>query len=500
MTKSSKCFVSSHAADINLIRRVSLELLPESLALLGHQCWEIKRLSIIRADPIQLVDIFKALHKPSYDDAVAIWKAAESVIGDYAFLRDLYNCIKSAHSLESTVTNILITSCSYDKYMVFNCILNNITVDDLSFVVKNINCEDAIQILKCAKNKNIVSSFHFKRISWELVRLCNESVYCVFDMIDTPTEQDIENAWMNVKPETIAGLVASMERRKVLFKKIAWKYINYNTVSDFMRSLSVHTKQDKRAAVSILGGYDLVMMYSFIKTKNVGDRIRVWKNIRGRDIVFFVNIISCLKEHVSEEDRMYAFTRCHIFDITYIASKFGFSTKMHTYLAKNSDFVAFANNRISSVEERSQRLAIMIACDEHRLVDSIYRAIKQYPRMFNQFSNDEIISILYNCSLEMFQNICIKEKVQTISILESLSQNMSKHLPVSLCHAIKIELATGVYVLDQCSICMCKPKLVITTLNCGHVFDPHCITRWFKSNISCPFCRAVCTHLIISAL
>lgn len=44
----------------------------------------------------------------------------------------------------------------------------------------------------------------------------------------------------------------------------------------------------------------------------------------------------------------------------------------------------------------------------------------------------------------------------------------------------------------QCSICLSDitSGQNVTTLVCDHVFHSECIHRWFRSNVTCPMCRA----------
>ncbi|KAG7661880.1 PSH1 [[Candida] subhashii] len=45
----------------------------------------------------------------------------------------------------------------------------------------------------------------------------------------------------------------------------------------------------------------------------------------------------------------------------------------------------------------------------------------------------------------------------------------------------------------ECSICtevLCKP----VTIRCGHSFCYNCISKWFRTELICPYCRTIVTN------
>ena len=49
----------------------------------------------------------------------------------------------------------------------------------------------------------------------------------------------------------------------------------------------------------------------------------------------------------------------------------------------------------------------------------------------------------------------------------------------------------------ECPICYCSPKIPTRPNTCTHIFCFKCLNKWWKSNHSCPYCRAKTNKLII---
>uniref|UniRef100_M4BU12 RING-type domain-containing protein n=1 Tax=Hyaloperonospora arabidopsidis (strain Emoy2) TaxID=559515 RepID=M4BU12_HYAAE len=57
------------------------------------------------------------------------------------------------------------------------------------------------------------------------------------------------------------------------------------------------------------------------------------------------------------------------------------------------------------------------------------------------------------------------------------------------CHAIVLETRLKPPSFQECSVCFSANAVAQLSL-CGHTFHPQCFLRWFRSNPTCPLCRA----------
>ena len=54
-----------------------------------------------------------------------------------------------------------------------------------------------------------------------------------------------------------------------------------------------------------------------------------------------------------------------------------------------------------------------------------------------------------------------------------------------------ISTSSSVDSIDNCIICFYPLDKEVAVLSCGHKYHSHCITNWFKKELTCPECRSI---------